>query len=159
MLSRMTDTSFAAFFEAAVEGYAKDNVASGRWLPDDALQLAREESLRLLPQGLATPDHHLFDIRDDADGRTVGHLWAARLERGQRKVAYIYQLQVLTEFRRQGRARAALLEFERIAGELGFDSVALNVFGSNTAAQALYHSLGFVTTNLNMQKHLPPRGA
>ena len=36
----------------------------------------------------------------------------------------------------------------------GLAGIALHVFGHNTGAQALYHRLGFVTTNINMFKQL-----
>jgi len=37
---------------------------------------------------------------------------------------------------------------------MGLTGVALNVFGSNLAAQALYRSLGYVVTSLSMHKPL-----
>lgn len=57
-------------------------------------------------------------------GQPLGYLWAGALNRIIKKVAYIYQLQVLPQFRRQGHGRAALQEFEVIAKSLGFESVA-----------------------------------
>jgi ribosomal protein S18 acetylase RimI-like enzyme len=155
MLCEMSEASYQAFFEEAVRAYAEDNVSSGRWKSHDAPELARAETERLLPRGLATPAHHLFDIRASGAGPTVGYLWAGALDRGSRKVAYVYQLLVLPSFRRQGHGRAALIELEGVARGLGFQGMALNVFGSNSAAQALYRSLGYVTTSMSMHKDLP----
>jgi len=159
VLCEMSEDSYRTFFEVAVRGYAEDNVASGRWTSEDAMQLARKETERLLPQGLATPDTYLFDIREKLGSQTVGYLWAAASRRGSKKVAFVYQLLILPEFRRQGHGRGALMEFEGMARGLGFQGMALNVFGSNRAAQALYRSLGFVTTSLSMHKDLPQNGA
>jgi ribosomal protein S18 acetylase RimI-like enzyme len=159
ILVSMGERSYRSFFEVAVKSYAEDNVASGRWSAQDALALAQVETERLLPQGHATPDHFLFEIRESLGGQLLGYLWAAALNRGIKKVAFIYQLQVLPQFRRQGHGRAALQEFAVIAKGLGFESVALNVFGSNAGAQALYRSLGFVTTSISMQKNLLQDGA
>jgi len=150
----MEELSYPAFFELAAQSYAHDNVASGRWSAEDALALARAETERLLPQGIATPDNHLFEIREPHSALTVGYLWAAALNRGVKKVGYVVQLLVLPEFRRQGHARVAMQEFEAIARELGFDTIALNVFASNAAAQALYRSLGFAMTSMSMHKEL-----
>jgi len=153
-LVRMREESFERFLELAVHGYAADNVASGRWSSEDAVLLARAETARLLPQGFATKDNDLFEIQSPMSGEIVGYLWAAALHRGVKRVAYIYQLYVLPEFRRQGHARRALQQYEATARQGGFGSVALNVFGSNTGAQALYRSLGFAVTSIGMHKDL-----
>jgi ribosomal protein S18 acetylase RimI-like enzyme len=44
----------------------------------------------------------------------------------------------------------------RRARELGAQTMSLHVFGFNTAARALYGSLGFVETNINMSLPLVP---
>jgi len=153
-LVRMREESFERFFELVVHSHAEDNVASGRWSSQDAVLQARTEATRLLPQGFATKDNDLFEIQLPASGEVVGYLWAGALNRGAKKVAYIYQLYVLPEFRRQGHARKALQSYEAIARQGGFGSVALNVFGSNTGAQMLYRSLGFAITSIGMHKDL-----
>jgi ribosomal protein S18 acetylase RimI-like enzyme len=158
-LIRMRAESFARFFELAVHTHAEDNVASGRWSSQDALLQARTEATRLLPQGLATKDNDFFEIRSPASSQIVGYLWTAALNRGVKKVSFICQLYVLPEFRRQGHARRALQEYEAMARQGGFGSVALNVFGSNTVAQTLYHSLGFAVTSVGMHKDLAPDDA
>jgi ribosomal protein S18 acetylase RimI-like enzyme len=158
-LVEMSEGSNQPFFEVAVTSYAEDNVASGRWSAQDAMHLARAETERLLPQGLAIPDNYLFEIREDGTNRTVGYLWAGASNRGSKKVVFVYQLRVLAQFRRQGHGKAALMQFEAIAKGLGFASIALNVFASNTGAQALYRLLGYVTTSVSMHKDLPQNGA
>lgn len=158
VLRPMNESAYPAFFDQAVNGYAEENVASGRWAAAEAVELARSETERLLPLGIATPDHHLYEIRPHADEQAVGFLWAAAMHRGTRKVAFVYQLHVFEPFRRQGHGRAALVEFERMATEMGFHGIALNVFGSNAAAQALYRSLGFITTSISMHKDLSRDG-
>lgn len=158
-LARMREESFERFLELAVHNYAEDNVASGRWSAQDALLLARTETTRLLPQGFATRDNDLFEIRSPGSDEVVGYLWAGALNRGVKKVAYIYQLYVLSEFRGQGHGRRALQQYEAMARQAGFGSVALNVFGSNAVAQALYRSLGFTVTSIGMHKDLTRDGA
>jgi len=159
VLVPMRAESFAGFFEQAVAGYAADNVASGRWLAHEAVQLARAETERLLPHGVATPDHHLYDIKACADGDTVGHLWFAALPRGGRRIAYLFQIEVYPSFRRRGHARAALNALEPLAGTLGLFEIALNVFGSNAEAQWLYRTAGYGVTSISMHKHLSRDGA
>jgi len=120
----MQPEAFAAFLEIASAGYAADNVASGRWLDHEALQLARAESEALLPNGVATPDNYLFEILADPGGPSVGFLWFAALARGSRRVAYLYQLEVHPPFRRCGHGLAALALLESIASDLGLSAVA-----------------------------------
>jgi ribosomal protein S18 acetylase RimI-like enzyme len=152
----MRAATYPAFFEAAVASYADDNVTSGRWDAADALALARAETARLLPDGLDTPSHQLFEIHDEADDRVAGYLWLASQRRGQALVAFVYQLIVLPEHRRRGHARAALREAAAVAAAAGHERIELHVFAHNVAAQALYRSVGFELTSLNMAMPLSP---
>ena len=67
---------------------------------------------------------------------------------------YVYDLEVLPEFRRQGHAERAFAALEPIAEKLGLASIGLHVFAHNPGAQALYAKLGYKVTGLNMVKHL-----
>ena len=154
----MGEEAFAAFVATSVAGYADDNVAAGRWTADEALDIARAEFDRLLPQGRATPNNHLYEIRDDTGDRTVGFLWFATISRGSSKTAYVYQIEVHPEYRRLGHARAAFEAMESLAAAMGLSSIGLHVFGHAPGAQALYSSLGYQVTGINMQKRLPVTG-
>jgi ribosomal protein S18 acetylase RimI-like enzyme len=153
VLAPMRPEAYPAFLEAAVAGYAADNIASGRWLEHEAEQLSRAENERLLPNGVATPDNYLFEILANPDGPTVGFLWFAPLTRGGRRLAYLTQLLVYPPFRRKGHALAALAAMEPLATALGLSGVALNVFGSNAAAQALYRAAGYDVTSISLHKN------
>lgn len=159
VLAPMRTEAFAAVIEAAVSAYAADNVAVGRWPAAEALSLSRAETERLLPQGLATPGHQIYEIRDETRADFVGFVWFAVMQRGSAKAAYVYQIQVWDEFRRRGHARAALLEVEVMARAQGLSSVGLHVFAHNPKAQALYASLGYELQSLNMLKRLGQGGA
>ncbi len=154
MIHPMPVERYEALVEAAIDAYASDNVASGRWPASQSMALARGELERLLPEGHATPDHRFFDIVGERGGARVGFVWFAEMPRGDARIAYVYQLFVDPPHRRRGHARSALLEVEALARASGLTAVALNVFGHNHAAQALYRSLGFATTSLSMQKAL-----
>jgi ribosomal protein S18 acetylase RimI-like enzyme len=159
VLVPMPPEAYPAFFETAVAGYAADNVASGRWLEHEALQLARAETERLLPNGVATADNFLCEIKAEPNGSSVGFLWFAALARGGRRVAYLFQLYIYPQFRRRGHAKGALAAIEPLAANLGLSSVALNVFGSNVEAKKLYQAAGYAVTSLSMHKNLPPNVA
>jgi ribosomal protein S18 acetylase RimI-like enzyme len=150
----MRPERFGAFVEAEIAGYAHDNVSAGRWPEAGALERSRDEMAALLPQGLATPEHFLYEILAHEGGPTVGSLWV-HIERKHGAVsAYVYDIEVTPAHRRQGHAERALRALEGIAKAAGAGGVGLNVFANNPGAQALYRKLGYVTTNFNMRKAL-----
>jgi ribosomal protein S18 acetylase RimI-like enzyme len=107
-----------------------------------------------LPEGLATPLHHLFKVVDE-EGRKVGILWINEQDRGGERIAYVYDIVIDAPHRRRGHAQAAFALMEDKAKELGLAGVALHVFGHNHEARALYGKLGFEPTNIQMFKRLP----
>ncbi|HSO28244.1 MAG TPA: GNAT family N-acetyltransferase, partial [Anaerolineales bacterium] len=68
--------------------------------------------------------------------------------------AFIYDFVIDEAYRRRGYGRLALLALEDKAREMGIDQIALHVFGHNHAARALYESVGYQVTNLQMAKAL-----
>lgn len=156
-LCAMRVETYPAYAEAAVAGYAADNVAAGRWPLGGAVERSRQEFASLLPRGLETPDNLLFEILEDEGGPTVGFVWVALARRHGACTAYVYDLEVLPSHRRLGHAWRALQAVERLAIEAGATTIGLNVFASNVGAQALYRKLGYVPTNVNMVKPLDGR--
>ena len=155
----MTEAGFPAFLEAAIESYANDNVASGRWNASDAPALAREETQRLLPQNEATAENYLFVLHDSELKAHVGYLWFGTLARGAKKVAYLYQLYVNAQLRRRGYGRQAMHAFEKEALKRRHEALALNVFATNAGARRLYEAVGYSASSIVMHKELPPRDA
>lgn len=155
----MSAPSFAGYLAQSHQAYARDKVAAGQWAEAEALDKAREEAQRLLPQGLQTPDNWLFDILADAGpapDTPVGMVWMARQSRGGQPVAYVYDVLIHADHQRQGHARRAFQALEQEAAARGMAGIALHVFGHNLAARALYEQLGFGVTNLNLYKPIGP---
>jgi len=148
----MTETEFQAFLAQDVRDYAEEKVRAGNWTSDEALQRSLEAHNNLLPKGLSTPNHHLFTIMLDA--KAVGRVWLSSDPKAAGRAGFIYDLFVADPFRRRGIARGAMLLLEEEALRLGLRSLALHVFGHNTAARALYEGLGYTITNVNMAKPL-----
>ena len=134
--------------------YARDKVAAGQWSAAESLEKSRAEVDGLLPQGLATPGHHLWAIRDAAHAHSVGCLWVAEQRLGPRRIAYVFDFSVKPAHRRQGHARRAFLALENEVRAMNVDGISLHVFGHNAAALALYESLGYAATNIMMFKPL-----
>lgn len=154
VLAPMRPEVFATYRQAEVAGYAEENIASGRWPKEGALDRSLAEFDALLPQGLATPDSHLFEIRENEDGPTVGFLWFAVEERHGVRSAFVYDVSVGEAYRRRGHAKRAFRALEAIAASLGLSRIDLHVFGHNPGAQALYQQLGFTLTGSNLIKQL-----
>lgn len=158
MLVPMTEPEYAAYLGAAITAYAADKIASGQWSQAEALALSQQSFEQLLPQGLATPDHYLFTIQ--APGEVgVGMIWMGAQVRAGQRIGWIYDVSIKVEHQRQGHATRAFNALENTARTLGLAGIALHVFGHNSGAQALYASLGYQITNLNLFKPLAPTGS
>lgn len=145
---------FGTFSERTIAGYADENVSSFRWVETIAQERARTRFQKLLPHGLLTPGHCLCEILDRPGGKTVGGLWfEVSQDRGSRS-AYLYDLYVEREFRREHHARAALQLVEAQCVELGAATLELQIFAHNTIAHAMYNTLGFSVTSFNLVKRL-----
>ena len=150
----MRPERYPAYLESAIAGYAQDNISAGRWPELGALERSREDFATLLPQGLATPEHFLYEILAHEGGPTIGSLWVHIEHKFGAVSAYVYDLEIEPAFRRQGHAEHALRALEALAAAAGAGGIGLNVFADNVGAQALYRKLGYVTTNFNMRKPL-----
>ncbi len=148
----MTEDEYLVFLEKSIPDFAADKVASGQWPEAEALALSRKAYEELLPQGIATPNNHLFTVRDPATGAKLGVLWFGEQERGGKKIAYVYDIVIDAEHQRKGHASRAFVAMEDEVRRLGLAGIGLHVFGHNTGAQALYAKLGYQTTNINMFK-------
>ena len=153
-LTPMNEVQFQRYLQVMIPEYAQDKVRSGQWAQPEALELARQSMQDSLPQGVATPDHHLYVMEHGAEREVVGMIWIAALQRGGRRVAYVFDVMVEEPHRRKGHATSAFAAMEKKALELGLSGVALHVFGHNPQAHALYVKLGYITTNINMFKAL-----
>ncbi len=147
---------YEAYLQAAVAGYAQDNVDAGRWPSEGALARSQADFQDSLPQGLATPGNYLFEIFAQDGSPTIGYLWFAEVTRHGIRSAFVYDLEIKPEHRRHGHAEAAFRALERLVNALGLTSIGLHVFGHNPGAQALYAKLGYTVTGINMAKMLDP---
>jgi ribosomal protein S18 acetylase RimI-like enzyme len=149
----MRDAAFARWAAESVCRYAADKVRSGEWSAHESLALAKKAFDELLPRGLATDGHHLYEIVD-SESREVGALWIAVRERAGQRIAYVYDIVIDPAYRRRGHAMRALRAAEDKAGEFGVAGIGLHVFGHNRSAQLLYEKLGYSPTNIQMFKPL-----
>jgi ribosomal protein S18 acetylase RimI-like enzyme len=159
-LRAMRADEWDAWYAWALPEYADDLVRNESLAPEDALAQVAQETDALLPDGLATPRHHLLVAEDAGDGRRVGHLWfGPRVRDPDPGVAWLYDIFVEETDRGRGVGRAMMLLFEQEAHAGGFHRIELNVFGDNAHAQRLYESLAYVEMARQMGKDLDEAGA
>ncbi|MEX1071058.1 MAG: hypothetical protein WEC37_00380, partial [Anaerolineales bacterium] len=59
-LTPMSKDEFKEYLEHLIPDYARDNVEAGYWDEKEALERSRKSVTDLLPNGVNTPNHHIF---------------------------------------------------------------------------------------------------
>jgi GNAT superfamily N-acetyltransferase len=145
----MSDDEFGDWFARSLNNYSRD-LARAYDKPDDGSQADAEAAARrMLPDGRATAGHHFLRILDG--DVPAGWLWLGPVEDG---VAWIYDIEVGDTERGRGVGTAALEAAETFVRTLGARAIALNVFGHNPRARALYEAVGYATVTTQMRKPL-----
>jgi ribosomal protein S18 acetylase RimI-like enzyme len=148
----MTDEQYRRFREHAEEEYAREITESGSLAWEDAVEKSSEDHARLLPKGLATPDHYLYAAYD---GPTeVGLMWLFFETKSDGVKGFVYAVEVFADFRRQGYGAAIMTAAESAARDRGAVAMGLNVFGTNVGARSLYEQIGYEATSIQMRKRL-----
>lgn len=147
----MTNDAYQSWRTRAVREYATEHLKSGGWTAEVALAKGEAQFQQILPDGAATAGQFLWAIRDAA-GDDVGILWVGTEQRPGH--AFIYDIEIADERRGQGLGTAAMVALEEWARASGIATIGLHVFGHNTGAWQLYKRLGYVETNVQMEKRL-----
>jgi ribosomal protein S18 acetylase RimI-like enzyme len=150
----MGEDDYLVYLDAAARGYAEDKVRSGDWTSRDALTLSLQAFHRFAPNGLQTPDQHLFTVHDAATEGKVGWLWFQVRDDGLSRAAYLCDIWIFDQYQRQGYGTACLAELDSRARGLGIRRIGLHVFGHNPDAVKLYLRCGYKVTDYTMAKDL-----
>jgi len=153
-LEPMPEDEFNEFLEQAVRDYAEENVKGGRWSQENALERSRKDYANLLPEGLNTKDHYLFQVVDMEKKLKLGVIWLHTRFDDFHPSGFIYEILIDEPFRGQGYGKQAMLAIEEKAREFGLKSIGLHVFVHNTIAVKLYEKLGYQNQSLLMSKDL-----
>jgi ribosomal protein S18 acetylase RimI-like enzyme len=148
-LRSMTADEFAVFRETEERSYAEDLVRARQERSlEEALARSVAENDESFPDGVKSVGPILRTaFVDDA---AVGTLWMEI----DGSSAFVYDLYVRPDVRRNGYGRAIMEGAEAEARKRGTDVLGLSVFGFNDAAIALYRSLGFEVTEQMLWKAL-----
>ena len=151
-LRKMTEEDFAQCLGPMVESYAQDITRNIRRPIDEVRKEAQEQVNRILPNGLSTDGHLIFNVVESTTGERIGHIWVS-LEKEENR-AFLYDILIEAPFRGRGFGRRSLQLIETKLRELGIKQLGLHVFGDNQTAISLYKTQGYYTTGFNMQKEL-----
>jgi ribosomal protein S18 acetylase RimI-like enzyme len=147
----MNKKEFEDAMVAGVRRYAEVNVKAGYWAPGEALERSQAAHDHLLPHGFRTEGHHFYKAIDAERDVPVGHIWM-KVEPGENRRAFIFDVLIDEEFRGKGFGRAMMQALHAKAHRMKLDSLALHVFAHNEVAMHLYESLGYEVKSLNMVK-------
>ncbi|MHB1980781.1 MAG: GNAT family N-acetyltransferase [Sulfobacillus sp.] len=153
-LATMTEEEFSSYLAVAVDHYAQEHVAAGRWSVAEAHAEAAKEFQLLLPDGLHSQGQHLHTLVDDQSSARVGMIWFGVREEGGQAEAWIWDIHVWDEFQGRGYGRQALSALDETVRALGLTRIALHVFAHNHTARHLYDTSGYHATNIMMRKEL-----
>jgi ribosomal protein S18 acetylase RimI-like enzyme len=145
----MTKIEYDEYLNQSIQGYANELITSGIVEQDKAMQQSKSTFESLLPKGINTENHYLYYAYDQ-DVR-VGFIWYGF--RNQHD-AFIFDFFIDESMRRKGYGKKVLKACEDDAKNKGAKTIGLHVFGHNKAARALYESIGYVATSIQMRKDL-----
>ena len=148
----MKENEFVEYVEVLIRDYASDNVEAGYGDAADAVERSRKQTMELLPQGVKTPNHHIYAVRD-GDQR-IGVIWMRATLDTVLKTGFIFDITIEESQRGKGYGKQAMLLIEDKAKEMGIHQIGLHVFAKNKVARSLYEKLGYETRSLNMTKML-----
>src|SRR3989442_10051583 len=153
-LRMMLPDEFVTYLEWAIDDYAAELERNGKAVGEAAKVTSSASFDSVLPDGLTTQGHVLLVAADPDDGQRVGGLWFGP-STDDPAMAWVYDITVDEERRRQGWGRAIMRAFEGEARARGFARAGLNGDGDNHVARPLYESLGYVETAPHPHKELP----
>ena len=145
-LRPLREDEFGDWDAAHRREYARGLVEHAGLSPAEAGAKVERDVLAVLPDGIATANVHIWVA--EADGRRVGTIFLG-LRSGE---AWLYDITIEEPERGRGYGRAAMLALEHETRALGFDRLALNVWGGNEVARGLYRSLGYAEDSVHMSK-------
>jgi ribosomal protein S18 acetylase RimI-like enzyme len=161
VLAPLTLEEQRAFTSALVADYVDSLVGRGE-AADPVVALARAQAEIEAEIEAAVQAREQFWAAHNAEGATVGWLWVkCSLEGLPPSAAFLYQLLVKAQVRRQGYGTAMLAALEDVLAAGGLLELRLNVWDTNEAGRRLYERVGYKLVERfgakrQLRKRLPP---
>ena len=139
----MDQQSFDRYITKLEVEFADELMNSGEFTEEEARKKTRQTISELLPKGLKTKDHYLFDVTVKDQSNSIGILYLAIQEENQSKTAFIYDIEIDESLRGKSLGTQVLRAAEDFAVDNGANEIGLHVFAKNTGAFRLYQKLGY----------------
>jgi acetyltransferase (GNAT) family protein len=148
----MTDADFAAFMRKSIPEYAYDQMHAGNWTQDEAVSRARSEFQQMLPDGLRTPNQHLYLIQDEHDQK-IGMIWYFVEASRPRKTAFLIDFFIFPEERHRNYETDALALFEKQVQDEGVQRIELQIFAHKAEDLAMYRDAQYNDISIFLAKN------
>ncbi len=102
-LELMSSEQYEAWLPSAIEGYAQQTSDSGLMAIEPARESAVKQFASLLPDGVATPGHHLLLAYDGE--QVIGDLWLRIHDEWSARRAFVFNVEVDESQRGRGYGR------------------------------------------------------
>ena len=154
----MNESEFQAYREVGSAQYMRASLKADRWPAGETLLATERVSQHPLLEDLTSPNQYLLMIEDELFGFKVGLLWFEVRDEGAGPIAFVYDMRIFEQFRRRHYGTYAFRALEAYVHRLGLTTIRFHVFGDNLAARTMYEKLGFITTDVVMEKTLRKPG-
>ncbi|MGZ4479331.1 MAG: GNAT family N-acetyltransferase [Nocardioidaceae bacterium] len=146
-------SEFDAWRDGVLARFAERRVAAGGTGRAEALAAADGILTRLLPHGLATPDQHVYVVRDGDPAGRPGSVWLQVSDDRDGADAFVYDVVL-------GAAdpAEAMRAVEQRAVELGAQLIRVHVFASDHDACRMVDGRGYVPAVTQMRLRLDGEG-
>lgn len=149
----LPESEYAAWRDHQIREYARDKVTNGTWNEQESLTRATADQDALLPEGLQTPGHLVFRVEDNSS-TLIGWFWVGLSTEGPPGLAWLFDIEIIPQFRGQGHGRGTMALAESAARQLGCHRLGLHVFAHNPVARHLYESCGYKVTDYSYAKSI-----
>lgn len=149
-LEKLNNQEFEKYLDFMIPNYAKEISSNYTLSLDNAIEESEMMMNGIFSNGLSTEGQFLYNIWDTDMETKIGVLWYSVNTEIDR--AYLYHIYIEEAYRKKGYGTRVLEELQIRVKELGMNSLALSVFGSNDAAVNLYKKLGYTTSSISMHK-------
>ncbi|MGF9975732.1 GNAT family N-acetyltransferase [Viridibacillus arvi] len=149
-LEKFNNQEFEKYLDFMIPNYAKEISSNYTLSLDKAIEESEMMMKGIFSNGLSTEGQFLYNIWDTDVKTKIGILWYSVNTEIDR--AYLYHIYIEEAYRKKGYGTRVLEELQIRVKELGMNSLALSVFGSNDAAVNLYKKLGYTTSSISMHK-------
>ena len=149
----MTKIEKEEYFKESFEEYVQAKMKACGYTENEARILAQSDfdSCMNVPPGVKQDSYILKILNND---EPVGNLWYITRKLPESKTAFLCEIYLKERYRGKGIGSLAIDLFEKRAKEEGCHRVSLHAFGYNEGAIRLYERLGYLVTDVTMQKSL-----